>query len=192
MNKTYIKTANLVLGYLALRFVELNKDEATIEKERALWASELESGIEAERITPENVKRACDLWADINADINKKAYPPTVDQFINCLKKVSFKPVKALEQKDKELDYLTLWNNADRIGKYKFFITHKYINVPPYIRLMFIEHMKANHGWTYDECKKMINYHMQPFNGAGHGAYVSYKREIIEYFKKRDFVSEAA
>jgi len=68
MNKTYRKTANLVLGYLELRFINLHKEAEVAEKERALWASELENKIEADRITQLNIVKACDLWADINTN----------------------------------------------------------------------------------------------------------------------------
>jgi hypothetical protein len=181
MNKTYIKTANLVLGYLELRFINLHKEAEIAEKERALWASELESKIEPERITQQNIVKACDLWADINTN----GYPPTVDQFMGCLRKVSYVVRVALPVSDDEVDYWVLWNGADDKGKFRFFIDHPFNKVAPYIRLIFIEYMKTHHGWSHRECNKMINYHAAPFAGAEMGAYITNQREIIDYFVNR-------
>ena len=96
MHKKFLRCANLTLGYLELRFINQHKDADIAANERALWASELERGIEAERITPDNIKLACDLWADIN----QNGYPPTIDQFIGCLRKVSHVPRVALPNKE--------------------------------------------------------------------------------------------
>ena len=181
MNKTYIKTANLVLGYLELRFINLHKEAEIAEKERALWASELESKIEPERITQQNIVKACDLWADINTN----GYPPTVDQFVGCLRKVSYVARVALPVSDDKVDYLALWNGADDQTKKRFFIDYPFNKVAPYLRVMFIDYMKTEHGWTHDECKKMINYHAQPFNGAERGAYITNQRGIIDYFARK-------
>ena len=181
MNKTYRKTANLVLGYLELRFINLHKEAEIAEKERALWASELESKIEADRITQLNIVKACDLWADINTN----GYPPTIDQFIGCLRKVSYLPMVALPVSDDQTDYFKLWDGADDQTKKRFFIDHVFNKVPPCLRVMFIDYMKQHHGWTHAECKKMINYHAQPFSGAERGAYVTHQREIIDYFARK-------
>lgn len=182
MNKTYIKTANLVLGYLELRFINLHKEAEMAEKERALWASELESKIEPERITQQNIVKACDLWADINTN----GYPPTVDQFVGCLRKVSVANIPALPVSDDQTDYLALWDQGDDKDKFRFFIDHPFNKVPPYIRLMFTQYNTKHRGWTREESKKMINYHASPFSGAERGAYITNQREIIDYFVNRE------
>ena len=181
MNETYKKTANLVLGYLELRFINLHKEDEVAEKERTLWANELESKIEAERITEQNIVKACDLWADINDN----GYPPTVDQFIGCLKKVSFAPLPALADDGDEIDYLKLWDAGDDKQKFRFFIDHPFDKVPAYIRLMFTEYNTKHRGWTGDESKKMIRYHATPFASAEMGAMIVNQREILNYFAQR-------
>jgi hypothetical protein len=179
MNKEYIKTANLVLGYLELRFINQHKDAEIAEKERRIWAEQLESKIEPERITQPNIVKACDLWADING----KGFAPTVDQFINCLKKVSYTPAVALPVS--ETDYLSLWNEADDKGKFKFFIDYPFDRVPPIVRKLFCDYNAQYRGWTGNESDKMMRYHAKPFANAGVGAVTNNQREILAYFVKR-------
>lgn len=179
MNKEYIKTANLVLGYLELRFINQHKDAELAEKERRIWAEQLESKIEPERITQPNIVKACDLWADING----KGFAPTVDQFVNCLKKVSYTPAVALPVS--ETNYLSLWNEADDKGKFKFFIDYPFDRVPPIVRKLFCDYNTQHRGWTGNESDKMMRYHAKPFANAGVGTVTNNQREILNYFAKR-------
>ncbi len=178
----YIKTANLILGYLELRFINQHKDAELAKKERQLWATELQAKIESERITQANIVSACDLWADINGG---KGFAPTVDQFINCLKKVSYTPAPALPINDGQIDYLVLWNQCDDKAKFRFFVDHPFNKVPPYIRLLFTVYNTEHRGWTRTESAMMVRFHGLPFQGAGRGAVNNHQREIIQYFINR-------
>ena len=179
MNKEYIKTANLVLGYLELRFINQHKDAELAEKERRIWADQLEHKIEPERITQDNIVKACDLWADVNG----KGFAPTVDQFINCLKKVSYTPAMALPVS--ETNYLSLWECADDKQKFRFFIDYPFDRVPPVVRKLFHVYNAKHRGWTGNESDKMMRYHAKPFANAERGAMIVYQREILNYFAQR-------
>ena len=181
MNKEYIKTANLVLGYLDLRFINQHKDEHTAQQERKIWAEQLESKIEPERITQENIMKACDLWADING----KGFSPKVDQFINCLNKVSYIKPTALPFNEGNTDYLSLWNSADDKAKFMFFVDYPFNLVPPIVRKLFMDYNAQYRGWSGIESYKMINYHAKPFSNAGQGAVIVNQREILDYFAQR-------
>ena len=181
MNKEYIKTANLVLGYLELRFINQHKDAELAEKERRIWAEQLESKIEPERITQDNIVKACDLWADVNG----KGFAPTVDQFVNCLKKVSYIPAVALSVNEDQTNYLSLWNDADDKQKFRFFIDYPFDRVPPIVRKLFCDYNTQYRGWTGNESYKMMRYHAKPFTNAGQGAVINNQREILNYFATR-------
>ena len=124
MSNEYTKRANIILGYLELRFINQHKSEDYAADERALWAEELKERIEPERITQDNIKLACELWTDVTAsNITGKGFAPKIDQFINCLLKVSHVPRVALPMKeeipfkdvfqafteDEKLDSATQW-----------------------------------------------------------------------------------
>ena len=182
MNNEYIKAANLILGYLELRFINQHKDAELAKKERELWASEFQVKIESERITEANIVSACDLWADINGG---KGFAPTVDQFISCLKKVSYTPAPALPVNDGQIDYFILWHLADDKAKFRFFVDYPFNIVPPYIRLLFTEYNSKHRGWSRTESAMMVRFHGLPFQGAGRGAVNNHQREIIQYFINR-------
>lgn len=179
MGKEYKKTARLITSYLKSRFISSGAD--ITEQELRVWADQLETAVDVGQLTQENIKRACDLYADINGN----GFPPTVDQFTRCLNKVSFVQPKVFKDKSEDIDYLVLWEKADDRQKYRFFIDHVFIKVPPYIRLYFRDYMKEHHGWSHTESNKMINYHASPFNGADMGAYITNQREIIAYFNNK-------
>jgi hypothetical protein len=182
MNKEFIKTANLVLGYLDVRFISSNaKDEQLAEKERKIWAEQLENKIEPERITQDNIVTACDLWAEISSN----GFPPTIDQFIGCLKKVSYIAMPALPINNNQTNYLQLWESCDDRQKFRFFVDHPFNRVPPFVRKLFSDYNAQHRGWTREESNKMIRFHAQPFNGAGQGALINYQREILNYFVNR-------
>lgn len=183
MNEIYKKTASLILGYLTVRFVPNYKnDEKHQAKQTLIWAEELGKKVDADRLTEDNIKSACDLWANVNG----KGFPPTIDQFINCILKINVAPVVVIEVKEeKSKDYLRLWNDADDHARFRFFADHAFNKVPQHIHVMFMRYMESTRGWTYCECKKMIDFHMSPFEKAGHGAILEHQREVLDYFKNR-------
>ena len=83
------------------------------------------------------------------------------------------------------VDYGALWNSADDKGKFRFFIDHKFNEVPPYVRYWFIKYNKKYRGWTAHESNMMIGFWKTPFVGARSGAMYNYQMEILTYFRER-------
>jgi|TARA_Y100000294_G_scaffold160225_1_gene163655 hypothetical protein len=94
--------------------------------------------------------------------------------------------VKQQNEVDKPyVDYEELWNSANDKGKFRFFIDHKFNEVPPYIHYWFIKYNKKYRGWTAHESNKMIGFWKTPFVGAQSGAMYNYQMEILTYFRER-------
>jgi hypothetical protein len=83
------------------------------------------------------------------------------------------------------IDYEQLWKNANEQEKKDFFITHKFIDVPSYVRYWFIKHHKDHNGWTAYDCNLMIKYWALPFYGADTGAMINKHKEIKKHFRER-------
>ena len=179
MGKDYLKTATLITSYLKARFISNKADMS--EREKKVWADQLATTVDADQLTQQNIKAACDLYAEINGN----GFPPTVDQFMKCLRKVSFDKRPDLSINNKQLNYMDEWNNAKDDAKLRFFIDHNYLNTPPVIRWLFHDYNTKHRGWTKKESIKMMQFHGRPFSGAGQGAMVNHQRDVMQYFINR-------
>ena len=83
------------------------------------------------------------------------------------------------------IDYEALWKSADDKGKFKFFIDHKFCDVPPYVRYWFVKYNREYRGWTAHESNMMIGFWKSPFIAAHSGAVANHQYEILDYFKER-------
>lgn len=178
MDKEYLKTAKLITSYLKSRFISSRQDKT--DQELRVWADQLEKSVNAGQLTQENIKGACDLYAEINGN----GFPPTVDQFVRCLNKVSYVPATKNTNSD-SVNYMVLWDQADDKAKFRFFIDHNYLHAAPVVRWLFHEYNTKYRGWSKKESIKMMEYHRPPFTGAGQGAMVNHRREVINYFINR-------
>lgn len=174
------KNAALILGYFDLRFINRHKNKQEAMQERRLWADELKEKTKIEQLSEDNIKKALDLWCDIN----DKGYAPTIDQFVTCIQKVDFENRPTLEQSQR-INAMAHWLNADDKAKYRFFIDYPYQQVAPVVRWLFHEYNISHRGWTMAESIKMMNYHALPFAGAGHGAMTNHQNDILQYFINR-------
>ena len=85
-----------------------------------------------------------------------------------------------------EIDYAALWNSADDKAKFRFFIDHKFNDVPPYVRYWFIKYNREHRGWSSHESGMMIGYWKLPFTNAHEGAVIKNQGEIRKYFEERN------
>ena len=177
----YQKKAIMLFGYLDLRFKrEYKFDERDRAAQELVWAEQL-AKFDVNLLSEENCRKALDLWAEVNGT----GYAPTIDQFISCLKKITYVEAPRLTNLIKQDDYLGIWNQCDDKGKFRFFIDHPFAKVPPNVRLLFTQYNEKHRGWSRLESKMMIKFHGLPFQGAGQGAIINNQREILDYFVKR-------
>ena len=171
----------MLFGYLDLRFKrEYKFDERDRAAHELVWAEQL-AKFDVDMLADENCIKALDLWAEVNGT----GYAPTIDQFISCLKKITYVDAPRLANLITQDDYLNLWNYADDKGKFRFFINHNYLKTSPVIRWLFHKYNTMHRGWTKEESIKMMQFHKLPFYGAGQGAVINHQREVIEYFINR-------
>jgi len=85
-----------------------------------------------------------------------------------------------------ELNYEHLWKSANDKQKFKFFIDHKFNEVPAYVRYWFIKYNREHRGWSPHESSMMISYWKLPFANAHSGAMAKHQYEVLEYFKERN------
>jgi len=175
----YHAIATTTLGYLDTRFRKPFGD-VDGDAEINVWAAEL-SKFNADKLNEKTIKIALDFWADINTN----GYPPTVDQFCDCLRKVTYKEQPSIEHKQESKDYCTMWQLANDKQKMFFFVDHSYIHVPSYIQKWFIDYNEKHRGWTKEESMKMIKWHAVPFADAHEGAMIQKQRGILDYFTHR-------
>jgi|TARA_R110000787_G_scaffold60712_1_gene137689 hypothetical protein len=116
---------------------------------------------------------------------------PTPVQIITAIEKTAKATTSIVNQnvindivKD-VINYEALWKSADDEGKRCFFIEHKFVDVPPYIRYWFMQYNKANRGWSAHESHMMIKYWALPYGRADKGAVVNNQKSIIKYFEER-------
>jgi hypothetical protein len=83
------------------------------------------------------------------------------------------------------VDYEALWRSADDKEKFRFFIDHKFCDVPPYVHYWFVKYNREHRGWTAHESNKMVSFWKTPFNAAHSGALAKHQYEILDYFKER-------
>tara|TARA_R100001480_G_scaffold148274_1_gene147546 strand:- start:40 stop:621 length:582 start_codon:yes stop_codon:yes gene_type:complete len=83
------------------------------------------------------------------------------------------------------VDYEELWRSADDKEKFKFFIDHKFCDVPPYIRYWFVKYNREHRGWTAHESNMMVSFWKTPFIAAHSGALAKHQYQILDYFKER-------
>jgi len=83
------------------------------------------------------------------------------------------------------VDYEALWRSADDKQKFRFFIDHKFCDVPPFVRYWFIKYNRQHRGWTAHESNMMIGFWKTPFTAAHSGALAKQQYEILDYFKGR-------
>lgn len=146
-----------------------NKLMALTDHELYFW------GEAVDELAKENQETA-PLPKQIVAAIRRKAKEnkPIIDRSIT----------KEVEEED-QIDYEHLWKHANDQEKKVFFITHKFVDVPSYVRYWFIKYHKEYSGWTNYECNMMIKYWALPFYGAGTGAMIDKHKEIKQYFRSR-------
>jgi len=83
------------------------------------------------------------------------------------------------------INYEHLWINADDKLKFRFFIDHKFTDVPPYIRYWFGQYNSKHRGWSAYESSLMIGYWKLPFKTAQSGAMATHQYQILDYFRER-------
>ena len=110
----HLAKANFILGYLDVRFNQGygSKDR---KMEVQVWSSEL-AKFSDEQLNDTLMRDAIDYYVDVS---HNKGKAPTVDQFCQALRKVSFKEHPKIEQKNP--DWLTMFENSNNEGKFKFF-----------------------------------------------------------------------
>ena len=135
-------------------------------------------------------------WSQALDDLahGREGHPPSAQEIYFAIKRVAYRAAEAAsinsevisEPKARdEVDYEALWNNANDKQKFRFFIDHKFNEVPPYIHYWFIKYNKKYRGWTAHESNKMIGFWKTPFVGAQSGAMYNYQMEILTYFRER-------
>tara|TARA_B100000768_G_scaffold178213_1_gene193600 strand:+ start:544 stop:1104 length:561 start_codon:yes stop_codon:yes gene_type:complete len=83
------------------------------------------------------------------------------------------------------IDYEDLWKRANDKAKFRFFIDHKFTDVPSYVRYWFRDYNKLHRGWTPYESTMMVGYWATPYHGAKEGAMLEHQRAILKYFEER-------
>lgn len=135
----YLAKAQFLLGYIDLRFNRTYQDRDK-NSEINLWAGEL-SSFKEDDLDDLNMKKAVDFYVSISS---KKCFAPTIDEFCEALRKTIYK--EPLKLNYAEPDWIDLFNKADNVGKYNFFITHR--NTSPitrwYAKTWFTENTKFN------------------------------------------------
>lgn len=99
--------AQLLLGYLDVRF---NRKYGKVDQDAELnvWTEELEK-LKLPHIDHQTLKEAVDLWAATSPN----GRPPTVDQYMNCLKKIIYAAKPKLENKSGDTVYGITARNWD-------------------------------------------------------------------------------
>ena len=177
----YQAMAEILLGYMEVRFKKKFGEEHG-EIETNVWAEQL-SKFAPDKMGEKQFKNALDYYASIHST----GYPPTIDQFCDALKRVTYKAPVAnrIEHNSIEKDYTSLWQMSNDKQKMFFFVDNNFHHVPSFIQKWFIEYNDEHRGWTKDESMKMIKWHAKPFADANEGAMVSKHRGILDYFKHR-------
>ena len=88
---------------------------------------------------------------------------------------------------ENQIDYEHIWNHSNDQEKKDFFITHKFVDVPSYIRYWFTKYHKEHTGWTNYECNMMIKYWAVPFYGADIGAMINKHKQIKKHFRELNY-----
>ena len=126
--------------------------------------------------------------------IGRDGHPPSAQEIYFAIKRVGYRSAEAASAISKvisepntsdEVDYEALWNNADDKQKFRFFIDHKFCDVPPYVRYWFVKYNHEHRGWTAHESNMMVSFWKTPFNAAHSGAMAKHQYEILDYFKER-------
>ena len=119
-------------------------------------------------------------------------HPPTSQEIIKEMKKVAYRVIEEAsyvtshqQQEAPQLDYAKLWHNATVKERFRFFIDHRFCDVPSFVRLAFHQYNQESRGWTRQESTKMMHFWRVPFPNAQQGAMINNQREIIDYFTKR-------
>lgn len=134
----YARKATFLLGYLEVRFNRVSKLDKNAEV--SVWASEF-SKFTTDQLADENMKAAVDLHVELQQ--GKKVFPPTVDEFAACLRKVTYHEPVALEHY--EPNWFELFDESDNKGKFTFFVGRKVPSlVMVHAREWFQEHTSFN------------------------------------------------
>ncbi len=179
----HMEVADEIYEYLRYEYKFLTHKGMTVDKCKLTLAKKLKRLTSLEILCWSN---ALDEIAKLESD-----NAPTPNEIIKAivyqakkLRPIAEKQNPKIEEKQ-DLDYVFLWNSADDRGKYRFFIDHKFSDVPPFIRYWFTKYNKKHRGWTPQESNKMIRFWKSPFMGAHEGAMITYQNEIIKYFEER-------
>ena len=148
-----------------------NKLMSLTDMELYWWGSAIDE------LAKENQETA-PLPKQIVSAIRRKAkeMQPIVDRTI---------PKEVLEEN--RIDYDNLWKHANEQEKKDFFITHKFVVVPSYIRYWFTKYHKEHTGWSNHDCNMMIKYWALPFYGADIGAMINKHKEIKKHFRELNY-----
>lgn len=133
-------------------------------------------------------------WSDALDEIAKQQSDnaPTPVEIIRAIQWQAnqLRPVaKAIESPvldvNRFINYEELWDRANDKAKFRFFIDHKFTDVPSYIRYWFRDYNTKHRGWTAHESNKMVKYWAIPYFGAKEGAMRDKQKEILKYFEDR-------
>ena len=179
----HIEVADEIYEYLRYEYKFLTHKGMTVDKCKSTLATKLKRLSSLEILCWSN---ALDEIAKLESD-----NAPTPNEIIKAivyqakkLRPIAEKQNPIVEPKE-ELDYVHLWNSADDRQKFRFFIDHRYSNVPPFIRYWFIKYNIKHRDWSAHESNMMIKFWKKPFIGAHEGAMLAHQNEIIKYFEER-------
>jgi len=148
---TYTEQAQIILGYIEVRYPNSYGRKVDKDAELNVWATELSrKEFKAMDLTEKNIYNALDYHS---AMTNNSGKPPSVDQFCQALKKFTYRESTKLEVQ--EVDWYSKFDRQDNRGKFCFFIKNQF--VPPALRWYARKWFEKHTNFDDENIQRLIN-----------------------------------